>query len=184
MLVKDNQPDLYQQLQDWFAHPTRWRYLDCRTATTVNKGHGRLERRTVTVSAACGYLDWPDLAQVVHFETRVLHTKTGEVSLSHTYAITSLPPAQASADRLLALRRHHWAIENALHYPRDVWLGEDASRIRVGQAPRVMASFRNLILNLLRGFAYPSLKSARELFAAHPDRAFGLLELPVDFRSE
>jgi hypothetical protein len=34
----------------------------------------------------------------------------------------------------------------------------------------------------LRGFGYRSLKFARELFAAHPDRAFGLLELPVDFR--
>ena len=97
MLVKDNQPDLCQQLQDWFAHPTRWAQLDYRTATTLNKGHGRLERRTVTVSAACGYLDWPDLAQVLHFETRVVHTQTGEVSLSHTYALTSLPPAQASA---------------------------------------------------------------------------------------
>jgi hypothetical protein len=184
MLVKDNQPDLCQQLQDWFAHPTRWAQLDCRTATTLNKGHGRLERRTVTVSAACGYLDWPDLAQVLHFETRVAHTQTGEVSLSHTYALTSLPPAQASAAGLLALRRHHWAIENLLHYPRDVEIKEDVSRIRRGQAPRVMAAFRNLLLNLLRGFGYPSLKFARELFAAHPDRAFGLLELPVDFRSQ
>ena len=115
------------------------------------------------------------------FETKIVNTKTDEVSHTRRYAITSLSRQQASAAQLLALRRRHWAIENLLHYPRDVWFREDASRIRSGQAPIALASFRNAILNLLRGFGYHSLKFARELFAAHPDRAFGLLELPVDF---
>lgn len=184
MLVKENQPQLRQALADWFDHPARWRHLDSRTATTVNKGHGRRERRTVTVSAACRYLDWPDLAQVLMFETSVVNTKTGATTHTGCYALTSLPQPQASAAQLLGLRRQHWSIENKLHYPRDVWWQEDASRIRSGQAPAVMASFRNVILNLLRGFGYYSLKTARELFAAHPARAFGLLELPVDFRFE
>ena len=184
MLVKENQPELYRELHDWFDHPTRWRALDCRTASTVNKGHGRLERRTITVSAACRYLDWPGLEQVIRFDTRVMNTKTGAVSHTHTYAITSLSRQQVSAAQLLTLRRQHWAIENRLHYPRDVWLREDASRIRSGQAPTVMASLRNAILNLLRGFGYDSLKKARERFAAQPMRALGLLELPVDFRLE
>jgi predicted transposase YbfD/YdcC len=184
MLVKENQPKLYGELQFWFDHPLRWQYLDCRTASTMNKGHGRLEQRTVTVSAACRYLDWPDLEQVICFETRSVNTKTQVVSEQRCFAITSLPPQQASAAQLLALRRQHWAIENLLHYPRDVWLQEDASRIRTGQAPKVMASLRNGILNLLRGFGYHSIKKARELFAAHPHRALGLLELPVDFRLE
>jgi len=184
MLVKENQPELYRELHDWFDHPTRWRALDCRTASTMGKGHGRLERRTITVSAACRYLDWPGLEQVIRFETRSVNTQTQAVSEQLCYAITSLPPQQASAAQLLALRRQHWAIENLLHYPRDVWLREDASRIRTEQAPIVMASIRNGLLNLLRGFGYHSIKKARELFAVHPHRALGLLELPVDFRLE
>ena len=47
-----------------------------------------------------------------------------------------------------------------------------------------MASFRNLLLNVQRAFGYPSVKYAREQFAAFPHRALGLLELPVDFRLE
>jgi predicted transposase YbfD/YdcC len=179
MLVKQNQPGLYQELKYWFDHPHVWRSLDLRTAKQVNKGHGRIEARQITVSAACGYLDWLDVAQVMLFEKRVVHTRTGEVETSQTYAITSLSPKQADATRLLSLRRRHWAIENELHYPRDKWFGEDASRIRSGQAPRMMASLRNLLLNLLRPFGYSSVKHAREFFAAFPLRALGLLELPA-----
>jgi predicted transposase YbfD/YdcC len=136
------------------------------------------------VSTACRYLDWPGLAQVIRFETRSVNTQTQVVSQQHCFAITSLSSQQASAAQLLALRRQHWAIENLLHYPRDVWFHEDASRLRTGQAPAVMASIRNGLLNLLRGFGYHSIKQARELFAARPHRALGLLELPVDFRLE
>ncbi len=184
MLVKENQPDLFQELQYWFDHAAIWRQLDRRTASTVNKGHGRLERRTVTVSEACRDLDWPDLAQVMCFEARLVNTKTGQVSHSRSFAVTSLPRPLAVAAQLLALRRQHWAIENRLHYPRDVRFQEDASRIRSGQAPTVLAAVRNAMLNLLRGFGYDSLKKVRERFAAQPIRALGLLELPVDFRLE
>jgi hypothetical protein len=120
MLVKENQPDLFHELQDWFDHPQVWRNLDSRTAQSVSKGHGRLERRAILVSAACGWLDWPDLEQVMCFDKSVICLATGEVKTSCHYAITSLPKSLASAEALLRLRRQHWAIENQLHYPRDV----------------------------------------------------------------
>ena len=131
----------------------------------------------IWVSAACGWLNWPDVEQVTS-------TKTGETTSSRLYAITSLSRHDASAQQLLHLKRQHWTIENHLHYPRDVWFREDASRIRSGQAPRLMASLRNALLNLLRTFGYPSLKLAREQFAASPSRALGLLRLPISFRLE
>lgn len=184
MLVKANQPELLHTLEDWFDRPWMWRNLDSRTASTTHKGHGRLEQRHIWVSAACGYLDWPDVEQVMRFDTQVTLTKTGEVTTSRVYAMTSLPRQQASARRLLDLKRAHWAIENDLHYPRDVWFREDASRLRSSQAPRLMASLRNATLNLLRTFGYRRLKAAREQFAAYPIRALGLLELPISFRLE
>ena len=47
---------------------------------------------------------------------------------------------KAGAKELLGLIRAHWGIENGLHYVRDVTLGEDASRVRRGSAPEVMAT--------------------------------------------
>jgi hypothetical protein len=46
--------------------------------------------------------------------------------------------------------RGHWAIENRSHHVRDVTLGEDASRIRKGSGPEVMAAIRNATIGLLR----------------------------------
>ena len=56
----------------------------------------------------------------------------------------SLPPERAGPADLLRLSRGHWAIENQVHYVRDVTFGEDASRIRSGAAPQAMAAMRNL----------------------------------------
>jgi hypothetical protein len=65
-------------------------------------------------------------------------------------AITSLKSECASPAQLLALSRAHWAIENPLHYVRDVSCREDQARTRVGHAPQVLAACRNTALTLLR----------------------------------
>ena len=57
--------------------------------------------------------------------------------------------AQASPARLADLIRGHWTIENGLHYVRDVTLAEDASQVRAGTAPQVMACLRNLAIGAL-----------------------------------
>lgn len=66
------------------------------------------------------------------------------------YGITSLTPEQASPGRLLEIVRGHWEIENRLHNVRDVTFDEDRSQVRKGSGPHVMASLRNLAINLLR----------------------------------
>jgi hypothetical protein len=65
------------------------------------------------------------------------------------YAVTSLTAAQASPARLADYIRGHWGIE-ALHHIRDTTSAEDASQVRTGSAPRVMASLRNLVIAILR----------------------------------
>ena len=67
------------------------------------------------------------------------------------YAVTSLAVhAQASPARLADLLRGHWAIE-ALHHVRDITFAEDASQVRTGAAPHVMATLRNLAIGVLAG---------------------------------
>ena len=64
--------------------------------------------------------------------------------------MTSLSPEQAGPERLLALWRHHWLIENRLHWRRDVMAREDQSRVRSGAAPQAMAAIRNTTLFMTR----------------------------------
>ncbi|MBN9517444.1 ISAs1 family transposase [bacterium] len=107
-----------------------------RTASTREKGHGRVEARTITTSTWVNeYLaDWPGVAQVfrVERERRVKGVTTVEV----VYGITSLTRAAADATRLLGLIRSHWGIENGLHHVRDETFREDRCRVRRGDTPR------------------------------------------------
>jgi hypothetical protein len=47
------------------------------------------------------------------------------------------------------LPRGHWSIENGLHRVRDVTFTQDASQVRSGTAPQVMACLRNLAIGVL-----------------------------------
>ena len=98
------------------------------------------------------------------------------------YKITSLSPEQASVSDLLHLSRGHWSIENQLHYVRDVTLGEDASRIRTGAAPHVMAAIRNVVLTVLRLAGATNLASGLRHFGWDPEQAsirLGLCSVPT-----
>lgn len=92
--------------------------------------------------------DWPGLQQVCRLERTIRRGAT----FSHevVYAITSLSMRRASPRRLLRLWRGHWAIENRSHYVRDVTFGEDACRVRSGNAPQLLAALRNSAITLLR----------------------------------
>jgi predicted transposase YbfD/YdcC len=81
---------------------------------------------------------------------REVRKKGEKPSLETAYAITSVPKDAAGPSTLLAWWRGHWGIENRSHYVRDVSMGEDASRIRTGAAPQIMAAFRNAAIGFLR----------------------------------
>lgn len=143
--------------------------------TTTNKGHGRLEKRTVTTSTWLNAYrkDWPKLAQVVRVE-RERRIK-GETTVEVAYYITSLGRDRADATRPGKLIRSHWGIENRLHHVRDVTFGEDASRVRRGSSPQVLAALRNAVVHLLDGVRATSKAAARRRFAARPHEALRLL---------
>jgi hypothetical protein len=85
------------------------------------------------------------------------------------YAITSLGFAQASPARLADLLRGHWAIE-ALHHLRDVTFAEDASQIRTGAGPSVMATLRNLAIGALCRAGPVNVAAALRRHARDPRR--------------
>jgi hypothetical protein len=119
------------------------------TATTLDQGHGRCERRTLKATTALNaYLDWPGVAQVGQVESVVV--KDGTTTTEVRSFLTSVPRSEANAGQLLEWVRGHWSIENRSHYVRDVTMGEDASRVRKGSGPQVMAAVRNATIGLLR----------------------------------
>src|SRR5918912_265736 len=86
-----------------------------RVATTVDKGHGRLERRTLRVTTILTAQQlWPGLKQ--GFELVRERTEKGKTTVEVVHGISSLPPERADAGRLLRLVREHWHVENRLHY--------------------------------------------------------------------
>lgn len=180
-LAKDNQPTLHHEIADLFAPPTPTVLgghvpTDFRTACTVDKGHGRLATRQITVSSAlAGYSDWPDLAQVFQIERERLTLKSGAVTREIVHGLTSLGPTQADPRRLLGLVRDYWGIENGLHYRRDVTFREDATRLTVGQAGRVMAILNNLVIGLLRWCGFTNLAQARRSYNGKPRAAVALV---------
>lgn len=111
-------------------------------------------------------------------ERSIRQVKSGKTHEEVIYLITSLSPEQGSPERLLALNRGHWEIENRLHWIRDVVFGEDESQIRTGAGPRMMATLRNLAISLLRLYRKASgiAEALREL-AARPHLALAMVRL-------
>jgi len=182
LVVKDNHPRIKEAIAFLFDNPP-WtaseKAVEYQRYTTTDKGHGRIERRTLEASTSLNDdLDGPGWQQVLKRTIRRTIVKTGEVSASVTYAMTSLPPEKADARTLERLWRGHWAIENRVHDVRDVSMGEDAGRAHRGNTPVVLAFLRNLVLSLLRLMGWNSIPNAFRYFRTHLREALQLLGLP------
>ena len=185
--VKENQARLYKNIQQLFApeypKPGFGKIqTDFLTAQKVNKGHGRIETRTLTTSEMLNpYSSWPGLAQVYRLERQFQWWRSGRcyrTSCQVEFGITSLTRTQADPSRLLRIRRAHWGIETGLHYRRDVTFKEDATRMTLGDTGKVMASINNLVVALIRQAKFQNAAHARRWFAAHLSEAFALLTTP------
>jgi predicted transposase YbfD/YdcC len=186
MSVKANQGELCMATAELFACPP-WLVQEgkanYRCYSKVEKGHGRLEKRTLESSPALReymheYLGWPAGEQVMRRTCRRVVLKSGEVSEEIHYGVTSLRWEEADAEELEGLWREHWTIENRVHYVRDVTMGEDANQMRVGNAPQVLAALRNAILNLIRKKGWANVADAIRHYAAFPHRALSLISTP------
>jgi predicted transposase YbfD/YdcC len=173
LAVKGNQPELHADVRLLFEWPAPGE----RFAEAVeHRQHGdRREVRRLRASAAlAGYTDWPGARQVCRVE-RVVE-RGGAVRREVAYAVTSLGP-RVGPGALLRIWRGHWAIENRLHYVRDVTLGEDACRVRSGAAPQVLAALRNATIGLLRRSGSTNIAASLRANAWQPGAALRLLGL-------
>ena len=179
MIVKDNQPQLRADIELVFALQPVGDQQE--TTRTVDIGHGRIEQRNLTTSKALvGYSDWPGLAQVFELGRPVITLKTTEERVEVVYGVTRLSPERGTPERLLALVRGHWQIENRSHWVRDVTFDEDRSQVRCGSIPQVMAALRNTTIGLLRWAGYSNIAAASRRFAAQPELALTLIGIKLE----
>jgi len=176
--VKANQAKLRQQIESLFQRESG-SVKDLGTARSLDKGHGRLEeRRLLSSSRLADQVEWPYLGQLFMIRSDRLVCQTQKRSVKTHYGITSLGPMEADAHRLLELTRSHWAIENGLHYRRDVTFKEDACRIKSHTAAEAVAVCNNLALGLIRHAGWNNVAEARRFYDAYPAQALQLILKP------
>jgi predicted transposase YbfD/YdcC len=168
--AKKNRPRLYRQLTalPWAKIPVQ--------DETGQRGHGRYDIRRLQVVTCTGALalDFPHAVQALRIRRRRLNLATGRWSTVTLYAITNLTAAQASPADLADALRGHWSIE-VLHHIRDTSYAEDTSRMRTGNAPRVMATLRNTAISLLRLAGITTITKALRRNSRNPYRPLQLL---------
>jgi hypothetical protein len=76
---------------------------------------------------------------------------------------------------MLTLVRHHWKIENRLHWRRDVTLGEDACQTRTGAVPSILARLNSTVLSFMDRLGVRNVARQARYLDAHPEQAIQLL---------
>jgi len=181
MVVKENQPELYAQIELLFTvPPVPVRLGELLTFSYTQRSHGRLETRTLEASTALtGYLDWPAAAQVMRRTCQRVILRTGEVSHETTYGITSLGRNLALPEHLERFWRGHWTIENKAHYVRDETMREDRGQTHTGSAPQALAALRNGIISLLRYRGWINIAAALRHYGSSVQLALQLIGWPA-----
>jgi predicted transposase YbfD/YdcC len=157
--VKGNQPTLQQDLTLLFQHRQ-----DPDFVALSPPEHGRIETRRIWCSTALNdYLDFPQVGQAFLIERETLVKKTGKRSLDIALGLTSRPPEQASPQRLLAINRGHWVIENSCHYVLDWNFDEDRSRIRTGYGPENISRLRRFAIGVIQSFTQRNQSVAQKM---------------------
>jgi predicted transposase YbfD/YdcC len=158
--IGENQPGLFAA-----ADALCWESLAVE-AWTADRGHGRIDVRTIKTMPATGRITelFPHVRQVFLVERYSYGPDGSLLGAVAVLGITSLPPGQAGPGDLLAYLRGHWAIETH-HYIRDVTFGEDASR--VSRAHQAKAAVRNTVIGILHLHQVPNI--AAQLRACHRD---------------
>ncbi len=113
------------------------------------------------------------MAQIFRLRRRV--TKPLVWTQQIVSGFTSLSPQKADPERLLELSRAHWAIENQLHWRRDVTMQEDHCQVHKGIAPRVLAVLNSFVLGLFDLLGVTNVARMMRSLDAHPLQAIRLL---------
>lgn len=151
MGLKGNQGHLKDSVEHFFKEALKegFRDIEFSEFEETDKGHGRIERRTVWSTSDVDWFDeralWKGLSSIVMVKRE--RTIKEETSVEYSYYITS---HQSDSSLLGSRIREHWSVENSLHWCLDMTFGEDRSRVRERNGAVNLSSLRKLALGLLK----------------------------------
>lgn len=166
--VKRNQHILHDQIQAVIANQNK--QSSSYTTLEINKGRTELRRTMVSNRIEQISQDWKGLQQIVGVHRMV--TEKGKTREEMAYFISS---RNANAFWYEEGVRSHWSIENSLHWVKDVTLREDASKIRMGNAPQNISTIKNIGINIFRKHNYSNLAQAMRLVANDIDCLYNMI---------
>lgn len=170
LAVKGNQATMHEEVVEYMnfvvqEHPENVA-LNVWTSP-VEKGHGRIEQRTVTVASCPDWedmkRDWQDLHTLIRYDVSREVLKDGKKTFSTRYYISSIQAL--NAELIAGYLRGHWAIENQLHWVLDVVFKEDASTIRMNHAPENLNLLRKIAIGFMRNFPTEKKQSGKAKLA-------------------
>jgi len=154
--VKGNQETLREEISEYFEcfTPEEKKQIEdennekVKTLETLDKGHGRIERRKYIYSTDIDWMQdakksWAGLTGIGMVYRKVTHKD--RITEEIQYFISSVSSVKQFAKAV----RGHWGIES-VHWSLDVTFSDDASKIRKDMAPQNMAVAKRIVLNMVR----------------------------------
>ncbi len=114
-------------------------------------------------------------------KTKKQITSVEETSQQVVYGFTNLTPTEAGPEIIATFLRDHWAVENRLHWRRDVTLREDHSQVRIAGRPEGLAALNTVVLALMDWLGARNVPEHMRIFRAFPNLALDLLLGPMTF---
>lgn len=149
LAVKTNQPLLYEEVKEYFSYAEKEEPEKLSTYRTIEKNHGRIEKRNYFITRDIDYLtgkeNWKGLKSIGKVES--VREISGKRSRETRYYILD---EEMTAEEMSHIVRGHWEIENSLHWVLDVHFREDACKIKEEKAMQNLALIRKICYNLMK----------------------------------
>ena len=117
-------------------------------AETFEKGHGRIEYRSVEMTAILPWqTGWPHTHTVCRITRKRKKIRRGEIiskSYEEVLYVASFAIDKYTPEKVLSFSRGHWGIENSLHHRKDRSMDEDRNRAAASKSGRTMCYLRSL----------------------------------------
>jgi predicted transposase YbfD/YdcC len=179
--LKNNQKEL---LEDMEKATTYLRIEN--QEVTIDKGHGRLERREYYAYNIGGeYFDkrWDDcdFQTLIKIDRQRMDLKTRVESHETAYYMCNQKILDFNKNKLINISselfqasRGHWAVETSNHI-RDVSLKEDKLKTKKNEVSKVFSTLRTLVTNALKVEKYKNIKAQLENFSDNFDELLAWL---------
>jgi predicted transposase YbfD/YdcC len=172
LALKGNHSLIHDEVENYFlqALAIDFEGVEHDYFTSLEKDHGRIEKRTVYVTGDLDWLpnkgDWTNLTSIAMVVSE--RTIKGKTSKEIRFYLSSLKPI---ASRIAHAIRTHWGIENKVHWILDVTFGEDKNQLSENGAEN-FSLLSKIALNLLKQDKTVKLSIPNKRFRASMDQAY------------